>query len=734
MRLRPDVKGHVVSADEVALLSDGDRFALRGKIYVAIIPILDGMKNNDTIVSMLSDRFTPALIYYALDELRSKNYVVVADAGDIDLVAAAWWSSHKTASGVPRLLSHSTTLVDGGAHTPAFLALQTALQADQAKVPLEAVPLTVIAASDYLDERFIRAVEAALDDGRTILPVRLAGQSIWAGPLLDQQTSALFSLLIRRLRVNRPADVAAHAAGAEFPIIPPQGLPVTFDLAAAWIASAALAIVAGHAPKFLEKGLVSLDPWTLETTRHPVLVAPLTHFPDHSPVIELAPAPKRFTLDGGHRTCTPQESLARLEQFVGPIAGVVPLIEKVPNKAGMHVYVCTQASDRSPKNHRANRVLGRPDAAMGKGAGDLQARVSCLAEAIERYSCYHHGHHKLIHSRIEDLGKPCVAPSDLLMFSDTQYSNRERSNLQAGTGFNWIPERNDPLCAIDWVPAWSLTHGREVYLPADFCYFGYSSDRIHNFCQADSNGCAAGNTLEEAIQQGFFELVERDACALWWYNRVRRPGIDLDSFDDPFFAVMQNSFKQAGRELVVLDVTTDLSIPSVMAISWRQIDGGRIHLGLGCHLEARLAISRALAELNQGAVHEFGDADPTSLSDFDVHHERWLREATIENQPYLLPADGPERVAADFTNEATRDVRDDLLNSIEKLRAKGLEMIVLDHTRPDIGFPVARVVVPGLRHFWARHAPGRLYDAPVTMGWLDRPNTESQLNPIGYFL
>ena len=240
--------------------------------------------------------------------------------------------------------------------------------------------------------------------------------------------------------------------------------------------------------------------------------------------------------------------------------------------------------------------------------------------------------------------------------------------------------------------------------------------------------------MEEAIQQGFFELVERDACALWWYNRVTRPGVNLDSFDDPFFASMQNSFNQAGRELVVLDITSDLGVPTVMAISWRQIDGGGIHLGLGCHLEARLAISRALAELNQGAVDEFGDKDPASLEGFNIDHARWLREATIENQPYLRPADGPRRVASDFTNEATRDVRDDLLISIEKLRAKGLEMIVLDHTRPDIGFPVARVVVPGLRHFWARLAPGRLYDAPVSMGWLDRPKTESELNPIAFFL
>ena len=45
-----------------------------------------------------------------------------------------------------------------------------------------------------------------------------------------------------------------------------------------------------------------------------------------------------------------------------------------------------------------------------------------------------------------------------------------------------------------------------------------------------------------------------------------------------------------------------------------------------------------------------------------------------------------------------------------------MEFLVLDQTRPDIGMPVARVIVPGMRHFWARFAPGRLYDVPVGMG------------------
>jgi ribosomal protein S12 methylthiotransferase accessory factor len=62
-----------------------------------------------------------------------------------------------------------------------------------------------------------------------------------------------------------------------------------------------------------------------------------------------------------------------------------------------------------------------------------------------------------------------------------------------------------------------------------------------------------------------------------------------------------------------------------------------------------------------------------------------------------------------------------------------MEVLVLDQTRPDIGMPVVKVIVPGLRHFWARYAPGRLYNVPVAMGWLDNPLPEEELNPIPVF-
>ena len=52
---------------------------------------------------------------------------------------------------------------------------------------------------------------------------------------------------------------------------------------------------------------------------------------------------------------------------------------------------------------------------------------------------------------------------------------------------------------------------------------------------------------------------------------------------------------------------------------------------------------------------------------------------------------------------------------------------------PGLLKPTVKVIVPGLRHFWPRLGPGRLYDVPVRMGWLAAPLTEAQLNPVPFY-
>jgi len=84
----------------------------------------------------------------------------------------------------------------------------------------------------------------------------------------------------------------------------------------------------------------------------------------------------------------------------------------------------------------------------------------------------------------------------------------------------------------------------------------------------------------------------------------------------------------------------------------------------------------------------------------------------------------------DFEQVASDYLQKDILLCQRIATARGIEILVLNQTRPDVGLPVVRVVAPGLRHFWARFGPGRLYDVPVQQGWLPRAVQEGELNPF----
>ncbi|NEO28818.1 MAG: YcaO-like family protein, partial [Kamptonema sp. SIO4C4] len=109
----------------------------------------------------------------------------------------------------------------------------------------------------------------------------------------------------------------------------------------------------------------------------------------------------------------------------------------------------------------------------------------------------------------------------------------------------------------------------------------------------------------------------------------------------------------------------------------------------------------------------------------------WWQTATVENQPYLLPN---SQVAAKQYRDFATVWHDDLLEDIkycqQLVEERGMELLVLDQTRPDIGLNVVKVIVPGLRHFWKRLGAGRLYDVPVQLGWRERALREDEVNSI----
>jgi ribosomal protein S12 methylthiotransferase accessory factor len=371
----------------------------------------------------------------------------------------------------------------------------------------------------------------------------------------------------------------------------------------------------------------------------------------------------------------------------------------------------------------------------GKGITPIHAEVSALCEAIERYSGNFHGDEERIRGSLLSLGEQAIHPNTCQLYHERQYADRATWNAKHAS-FQQVADPFDPDAVMDWTPVWSMTQRRHRYLPTGLLYYGAPAEPGQRYVRADSNGNAAGSSIEDAVLQGLLELVERDAVALWWYNRTRAPAVDIDAFGDPWTEELREVYASLGREVWVLDVTSDLEIPVMVALS-RRIGGESegIMFGFGAHLDPRLALRRALTELNQmmpAIIDARGDGQYTGE---DPDADYWLRHVTLANQPYLAPDPGARpKVPGDYNYAPCQDLFDDVAAIQNKVETLGMELMVLDQTRPDIGLPVVKVMVPGMRHFWARLAPGRLYDVPVRLGRQPHPTSYEELNPIPMFL
>jgi ribosomal protein S12 methylthiotransferase accessory factor len=602
----------------------------------------------------------------------------------------------------------------------------------------------VVATDGYLRGELREHNDEALRTGRPWLLVKPVGRRIWLGPLFVPGRTGCWACLTERLRSNAPildyleakrghtGEASAHHAATPASVQTAWGL--TASAVAAWAGSGALPHLEGQVRTF---DAVTGEAQTHALVRLPSCPACGEPAPAEReiPPVVVRSCKKVYTEDGGHRACTPQQTLECFGHHVSPITGAVSLLERDSTDGVLHVYLSGPNGARRARSLRGLRADLR-SSNCGKGTTDLQAKAGALCEGLERYSGTFRGDEPRRRARLADLGGAAVPPDDCLLFSARQYAARDAWNA-AGHRYDAVPLPFDPGAEIDWSPVWSLSRQAVRYLPAAYCWFSYPQRADRAFCYACSNGNAAGNTVEEAVLQGFLELVERDSVALWWYSRVRRPGVDLDSFAEPYLDRLRAFLAGKRRDLWALDLTSDLGVPAFAALS-RRTDGGaeQVLFGFGAHLDARVALLRAVTELNQmlGPVLDVPADDPAAGHLTDRATLDWLRTATLENQPYLTLLGGPPRRAADFPASRNDDLKDDVALCQALAERQGAELLVLDQTRPEIGLPVVKVIVPGLRHFWARFAPGRLYDVPVRLGWLPRPRAEEELNPLPMFL
>ncbi|MER7050401.1 TOMM precursor leader peptide-binding protein [Streptomyces jumonjinensis] len=767
---RSHLRAEVVAGDAAYLLSDGGVTALQGEQIEALVPLLDGTRDLPSVLREAS-RTIPAeqagRLIGRLAQAGLVGYSAPAPETPADGVrgpALAYWelAGLDGAESLQRLTAARVqVLTVGGVTADRVLEASAAAglsavcgDARESVGAGSAAQLSVVVCDDYLNPQ-LREIDALHQvTGRPWLLARPGGPTAWLGPVFVPGAGACWSCLAHRLRGHRMSEAPVRRAlGLAGPVPRPAArVPASSSAAAQLTVLEAAKWLAGYRYPS-QSSVATLDTLSLTTRHHelrrrpqcpdcgdPGLVSAWVKRP-----VTLVSRPKTPYGGGGHRARSVQEVQDRYAYLVSPVTGVVDTIRRDPRAPqGLHCYL----AGRNPAvggNDLAQLRAGLRQVSGGKGATALEAEVSALCESLERYSGTLQGDEPRVRDSLRALGEAAVSPDSCQLFAPRQFRDRDRWNA-LNSSYHWVPEPFDDRAPVDWTPVWSLTERRQRLLPTGMLYYGgpqegpASMPAGRRSLRADSNGNAAGSSLEDAILHGFLELVERDAVALWWYNRTRQPAAELTGpggFGDPWTEELIGVYRELNREVWALDLTSDLGVPVFAALSRRTDKPAEdIMFGFGAHFDPVVAMRRALTEMNQllPAVVD-ARADGGGYGSTAPEPIGWWWGATVGNQPYLLPDPGaPARGPADFPARCRPDLRDDVDTAVALLKNHGMDMLVLDQTRPDIGIPVVKVVVPGLRHFWARYAPGRLFDVPVRMGLLSSPTPYDDLNPVPLFV
>lgn len=354
------------------------------------------------------------------------------------------------------------------------------------------------------------------------------------------------------------------------------------------------------------------------------------------------------------------------------------------------------------EGHCCVHRLSEPQIGAGKGVTAIEAMLSAVGEAVERYSAGRFDLEHHLRASTADMKGTSIAPERLCLYDQSQYRTPD---------FPFA--RLDEHTPIDWVLGSWLDTGAPVYVPALPTFYNYPVPPEEAFCQVTSNGLAAGATRLDASMRAAMELIERDAFMISWLTR--RPGrrILLDDSVDPGTREVARQLAERGVRLELYLVDAGLAVPAVVSVGFG--DGRRwpgATVAMAAHLSPRTAIRKAVLE--QGHVGPYlrmmiekksipdRPEDVRSLDDHALYYFPPSRAAA-----FAFLGQGGVTSAADLEEPGDLSLRALVL----RLRAAGLRVAVVDVTSPDLAgtpFRVARALGPDFQQIHFGHVLGRL--------------------------
>lgn len=373
--------------------------------------------------------------------------------------------------------------------------------------------------------------------------------------------------------------------------------------------------------------------------------------------------------------------------------------------------------------------------ACGKGQTASEAIARAIGEAVENYCAFHFDASRIRVAKWDAVEHEAIAPPEFVLYSTNQYER---------VGFPY--QRWNPQTEVPWIAARELQCDRAVLVPASLIYLLRLGDGQEYFCSPTSNGLAAGTTREAAVLHGLYELIERDGFLIHWMNRL--PGQEIEfPADDGLASSIVSHYRRYGVEVRVFNVSTDLPAHVMMSVAIETLGGGPATvIGLGCHLDPRVALLKSLLEICQAHPGErlrYQDEPPRDrLQKYEdvrsVHdHSAFLTIPERLNEFDFLLKHGCRQKIEDLPNKSRGSVDLDLDECVNSMSHQGYRVCYVELTTPDVidcGLHVVRTIATALQpiHFgfgMERLGGRRLFEVPLQLGFVARVRTESDLNP-----
>ena len=384
------------------------------------------------------------------------------------------------------------------------------------------------------------------------------------------------------------------------------------------------------------------------------------------------------------------------------------------------------------------RLKAKPTAGLvpggGKGATMLRPVLGALGEMAERLLGMLHFTSvadQLWYGSYAELtatGRSGRGPVDIPLFADQQYD---------APGFQF--RRFTVDTPLGWIEGIELLSGEPVWVPAQLVLMYYRPRRGEaTIGYATTAGLAFQTSRRSALLHGLFEVIERDALNIRWYDRLvpARVDVDLSAVLAAGHGVPRSRMSMPHLDLGVFDLTLDSPIPVLASVGVDQCRTERAFVGgTGAAYRREEALAQALFELGQcqtgfhfedpfGRIPILPDAD---LDDVVEFFDAPLYYGHAANLPrtYWFTA-GPDRI--DWTDVSTLDTDDEDVvyrEMIGWLDQGGFRPVAFDFADAcPPGMSITKIYVPELTHACPPSNPmlghPRFAWLPMTLGLAER--------------